>query len=170
MKHRYNLALLPKHKSAEIITYAKQFASLADRYILGQYSLPHITLCHFLAEPPLLDGIWEEARRMVKPQPLTLTLDSLCGSRSANAFWIMLVTDQKDKLKEMHYAAANIIQKPLNRAYEDYFPHLSLINSQDKNYQAAISQASQSFQPFQDEFVLKLGRSDEAGQFTEILY
>jgi len=46
MKKKYNLALIPISKSDEVMALAKKFSTIADRYLPGDSSFPHITLYH----------------------------------------------------------------------------------------------------------------------------
>lgn len=46
----FNIALIPTSKNAEIISCAKHFSSIAGQYLLGDASLPHVTLYQFKAE------------------------------------------------------------------------------------------------------------------------
>lgn len=85
---KYNLALIPVSKGDEAVEYAKQLSELADKYILGKDSLPHMTL----------------------------------------------------------------------------------LNTRNKDYEKDVDSIKKSYNPISDKFVLSLGHSDDVGQLTKILF
>ena len=59
---RYNLALLPAKQTIQFIQLAKTFRdNAAIDYILGEHSLPHITLAQFRTDDwLLLEKLWQQ--------------------------------------------------------------------------------------------------------------
>ncbi|MDR3477157.1 MAG: 2'-5' RNA ligase family protein [Gammaproteobacteria bacterium] len=170
MKNRYNIALIPTAKSEAVVRFAKTFSAFSDRYQLGLQSLPHVTLCQFAAEESELLSLWREVSRKIKPKTVRLHFNEISGTRSSRAFWVSLLPDKAETLTKMHYAIADIIRHPLNHSYENYFPHMSLINSQDEKVMDAIKKAEMAYAPIEDDFILSLGRSDKVGQYIEVIY
>lgn len=71
MPKKYNLALIPVSKGVEAVRFAKKFAGLADKYLLGDNSLPHVTIYQFEYEPisdkfVLSLGISDDIGQLVK--------------------------------------------------------------------------------------------------------
>lgn len=170
MKRRYNVALIPVLRQQEFIQFAQQFRALSAGYLLGEMALPHVTLCQFTADENAIAAIWDEICLYIRPKQLKLRFEKMTKGGLSNAFWIMLEPDQFDVLKAMHYAVANIIQVPLNLSYENYYPHLTLLNSYDENYEAAMLAAEKTYVPFEDQFVLSLGLSGDFGQYQRVIF
>jgi hypothetical protein len=63
MIKKYNLALIPTSKKDEITIFAKKLSYLADNYLIGEGSLPHVTLCQFNAEESDIRSIWEKVNQ-----------------------------------------------------------------------------------------------------------
>lgn len=168
MKNRYNIALIPLTHSQAIIKLSHHFAAIADSYLLGEKSLPHVTLCQFEADESELDTIWKSVFASMPNASLQLTFSEFSCVTKLNLNWISLLPDKIDILKKMHSEVALIIKAPLNKSFKEYDPHMTLINSKDPSYQKAIEKIS--YDPLTDKFVLALGRSNEIGQFTEVLF
>lgn len=177
IKQKYNIALIPTENKEEFIEFAKQEAQdLAEgQYMLGEKSFPHVTLCHFEAYPHQIDQIWEQVQALDLP---TTSLDfdtkrhkSFPGHpKDAGVRWVSLISDKLDLLKEMHLQVAEIIKKPLNGAYENYDPHMTLFNSCLEDVSIAINEHSATPTPLHAECVVALGKLDNVGQITEIIY
>lgn len=163
MNQRYNLALLPLTKTDELIRLASTFAESADTYLLGSNSLPHITLCHFMAPVMEIERIWQEAESC-HANKLELDLFEVSYLTKDGKNWISLLPEQREMLTKLHYLIANVIKLPLNRSYADYDPHLTLLNTKNK-VTPEISGL-----PISDTFILSLGTCDNFGQFTSIIY
>lgn len=168
MKKKYNLALIPVSKSNEVVTLAKKFSNLASEYLLGERSLPHVTLYHFQAEENEIGHIWERAYDNWEGQPSFLTFSKFsCITFDNNIFWISLLPDNSDALHKAHGYIANILQLPIKKTFD---PHMTLINTKNKEYEKAAALVSDSYKPISDKFILSLGMSDNSGQLTEIIY
>ncbi len=167
---KYNIALLPQAKNQETIQLANQFASIADTYILGPMSLPHLTLSHFFAEEHELQRIWDETCHAISIQPMQLSFPKFSYKTfNNNIYWISLLPNQFAELKTLHLRIAEIVKHPVSHAYDAYDPHMTLINTKNNSAEELIRQVEKNYQAITDEFVLSLGKTDEVGQFIEII-
>lgn len=163
------VAFVPVTQGKTIIQYAHQFSDLADHYQLNANSLPHVTLAHFMADKKDLSQIWQKLCLALTPQHITLCLKKFSCITRGGYNWVALLPGEDATLKKMHTIVARIIapvQKPLT-AYE---PHLTLINTTDKDYIEKIQPLLNSYTQIKDEFILALGACDAIGQLTDILY
>ena len=167
MKSKFNLALLPNTKSAAFIQYAKQFSSLSDSYLLGKHSLPHVTLYQFWQDKKDIDQVWETILKLPQQKPLKLLFSELSFTIHKNIFWIALLPDNRDVLHKMHAKIARILALPIKPAFD---PHLTLINTTNENYQIEAKKLIHLQVTISDTFSLALGKSDEMGQFTKLIY
>lgn len=168
MKKRYNIALIPFTRRQAFIELSHCFSTIADSYLLGEKSLPHVTLCQFETDESELDTIWKSVFALMPNASLQLTFSEFSCVTKLSLNWISLLPDKIDILKKMHSEIASIIKTPLNKSFKEYDPHMTLINSKDPSYQKAIEKIS--YAPLTDKFTIALGRSDEMGQLTEVLY
>lgn len=168
MKKKYNLALLPISKSDDFIYISGKFANIADQYLLGENSLPHITLYQFEMEESKINLIWEKISNTWNNEDINIELSEFSYiTFNKKIYWISLLPTNPDILHKMHGFIANIIGLP---CYKNYDPHLTLINTKINNYQNEIDIRSSFFHPITDTFSLALGNSDTVGQFTKIIH
>lgn len=175
MPTKYNLALIPiKDDENKFITYARStFPIKPAEYLLGSHSIPHVTLCHFEAEESDLAVIVERVRALKQP-PIQLTFSTqrnktypshpIWGKWS----WVSLIPDKLEELKQLHLQIAEIVT-PLNAAFDDYDPHMTLFNSRDEERCGMINHTPHVNPFLSGTFEIKLGKLDDAGQITEIL-
>jgi 2'-5' RNA ligase len=168
MKKRYNIALLPISKSNEFISFAKNLYNIADEYRLGDNSLPHLTLCQFMAAESDVEDIWKKVCETLIDHSIELTLKDFSCLTIDNSSWVSLLPDNTEKLMKMHCSVASLIGDPIGRCFEKYDAHLTLINTKQKNYNNIV--LSFPCVPIRDVFKLSLGTSDEIGQYKKILY
>lgn len=167
MKRKYNLALIPQTKADEVISIARKFSAIADKYLLGENSNPHVTLYQFEVEESE-DGIWARVSEAWKEKPITLAFNEMsCITFDNVIYWVSLLPDQTAILLKMHNNIAGMIALPVKKSFD---PHMTLINSKNKNYENEVQRLSPSYHAIRDTFVLCLGRSDDVGQLTEILH
>jgi len=177
MPGKYNIALIPVEEKVtdQIVKYAKtQFQVKPAEYLLGPNSLPHITLCHFVAEEKQVEDI---SKRIIalNQSSLELTFETqrsktyLAHPIWGKWSWVSLMPDRQDQLKEMHEKMATIV-RPTNAAFDAYDPHMTLINSYDKEQCKKINETPQVFPAFKGSFKIILGKLDDVGQVTEVLY
>jgi 2'-5' RNA ligase len=170
MKMRYNLALIPITQRDRITQLSQQLSTIANNYLLGKNSLPHVTLCQFLAEQSDLPLIWEEINDSVKSTSIPLVFKQVSCLMIHDFFWVSLLPDSSDALLQMHYSVATIIKTPLNQSFEHYDPHMTLINTKEKSYVRIVNQLLGPPIFIADTFTLSLGKSDDIGQLTEVIY
>ena len=168
MKSKYNIALLPQSKSNKFIQLAQQFSDSADQYLLGENSLPHITLYQFYTYENEISDIWQHISQQLH-EP-TLSIDLIQFSYSTyknNLYWILLLPNKTEILHKMHATVANTLQLPIKESFE---PHLTLINTKNSSLMPEIIKLEESYRPITDTFTLSLGKSDEMGQYTKVIY
>lgn len=165
MKGRYNIAFLPVKNQTLFIELAKAQALLVhpDTYCLSASSFPHVSLCHFIAEEKDIHEIWRQVYALRLPKLRFLFRTLRCTTHNGR-FWISLMPNHLNELKSIHLKIADIIKHPLNRAYEHYYPHLSLLNSKEEAVDTTLCP------PIEEDFQVSLGRMDTAGQITQILF
>jgi hypothetical protein len=168
MKAKCNLALVPTTQGEAIVKFAKYFSHIADQYILGEYSLPHVTLYQFICEQDQLDGVWERVTATLQKKSLSLAFDELsCVTFDHEIYWISLLPHFCDALITMHHLVADLIHEPVKKNYD---PHMTLINTKNTSYQTEVDKMVRFFVPIRDQFILALGKSDDIGQLTDVLF
>ena len=127
---KFNVALTPINESQSIINFAKNFSAIADEYILGEKSLPHVTLYQFMADENGIDNIWEKVCKSLEQHFIDLSFREFsCITFDSNIFWASLLPSNCDLLIKMHSSISNIIDKPIKNNYD---PHMTLINTRDR--------------------------------------
>lgn len=173
---KYNIALIPTQNTDQFIHYAHQLSKSvsADKYhITMAGSIPHISLCHFFTERDNLHAIWQQLQALALPR-LYLTFDHHLSKgfpgnpKYRDMVWVSLMPNKRDQLTQRHLLVADIIQQPLNAAFEYYDPHMTLFNSRAKAACAQLNQRSQITPALEDDFVLALGPIDDVGQLMSI--
>lgn len=163
---KYNLALTPISKNNEVTSYARQLSKLADKYLLGKNSLPHITLYQFEAEAGEIENIWRHVRDLWKKDSIDLEFKEFsCITFDEVIFWVSLLPNNCDQLHRMHQLIAQALGKPIKQNFD---PHMTLVNTKNKNYEAHVNILKRSYKPISDRFVLSLGSSDDVGQLVKI--
>lgn len=178
MLQRYNLAFMPLHHSRKFIQLAHDTALeiKPGHYLLGPTSLPHVSVCHFIIEETSVERIWEQVQALAVPR-LSLTFstqkikiyppDSYCDITQCG---MSLIPNNRDTLMSIHLQITNIIQKPLNAAFSDYDPHLTLFNSYDIEGCNHFKSTPDLQTPIKDTFAIALGIIDHIGQVTHVLF
>jgi len=172
MKEKYNIALLPLNHSDKIIKYAEIFSNISDQYFLGKNSLPHLTLCQFRATSDEAEKIWRQVYESLEKKSISLFFieEISCITFDNQVFWISLLPEPNEELTKLHLQVANIVQHPLNKSYKQYDPHITLVNTQSNEYPQLVNQLKIAYTSFEDIFAIALGKSDEIGQFLEIIH
>jgi len=168
MNNKYNIALLPVSQSKLAVEYAQKFSLISHRYLLGASSMPHVTLYQFYANEAELQNIWNNVGQLLEPKSIILSLD---GFRSLtyddSLYWASLMPNNHEGLHSMHAIVAKAINKPV---YDNYDPHMTLMNTNNKDCEKIVNDMLKSYKPFQDRFIPALGKCDDMGQFTEVVY
>lgn len=167
MKSKYNIALIPTKFSNKIIELANELKDIADRYVLGTKSLPHVTIYQFDANEENIDKIWSSVLRSLDQTSIHLVFEKFsCITFDNKTFWASLLPSNLDFLMDMHSKVATAINLPVKTNYD---PHMTLINSINKDYEKFVNDLSASYKTVEDTFVLSLGKSDAIGQYTEVI-
>lgn len=169
MKSRYNIALLPVSKNAEFIERAKCLYHMAYNYRLGAHALPHVTLCQFYAEPAEITEIWQKVLATPVTHSIILALNDFSFFTAIDYNWVSLRPNQLDTLQQIHSKIAGLMKEPLGKCFENFDAHLTLINTKDENFINKAT-AALTLSPIQDQFILTLGKSDELGQYQEVIH
>ncbi|MCD6040283.1 MAG: hypothetical protein K0S27_1683 [Gammaproteobacteria bacterium] len=171
MKRRYNIALVPLFNGNQVTALSGQFNPIADQYSLGSHSLPHVTICQFLASADELPEIWSQVCDSLNQKTIDLVFKEFsCITFNNITFWVSLLPNNCDKLMEMNCIVADIIKNPVSKSYAEYDPHMTLISTKNKEYRQIARDVEKSYKPLSDTFVLSLGESDEIGQYTKMIY
>lgn len=178
MLKKYNIALIPNENHAQFIQYAQslsQYAPAANYHIGGSASIPHVSLCHFLMAPENIANLWQTVKNLAVPEIHLIFTHH--GSKTfrgnpkyMNVYWVSLIPNHLDKLTALHRLIADIVKHPLNAAYAQYDPHMTLFNSRAKAQCAQFNQKSQLTPPLEGMFHIALGLTDQVGQLIELAY
>jgi 2'-5' RNA ligase len=173
MPKKYNIALMPMSEGEKFIKLSQNYSHLADTYLLGEKSLPHLTLCQFFAEESEVDQIWIDICKALDEGSIRLSFNKLVSTTMDGYDWVALLPDINLDLIKMHYKAASIIKSPINWSFENYDPHITLINAK-KNHEGKLEvemrKMSGSIKPIKDSFHVVLGECDKFGQFTKLIW
>ena len=167
---RYNIALLSIGRPEAYIQIANLlFKPYAQSYLLGPDSLPHITLCQFLAQSSNIFDLIPDLEHADQRPPVHLTGLRFSNKHHSNLWGASLSVKRSPELMKLQAFVVDLLShhrlSPLNPVGELYVPHLTLarVNCiQVKNFPKDIF--------IDDLFNLALGDSDELGQFTKILH
>jgi 2'-5' RNA ligase len=168
VKNRYNIALIPISKADEFINFTQNLATIADRYKVSPTSLPHVTLCQFMAEDSEVEALWERVCESSVQQSIVLTLNDFSCITIDNSSWVSLLPDNLEILMKMHCTVANLIEGRIGRCFDKFDAHMTLISTNQEDYKDKV--LSLPYVPIQDDFILSLGKSDDIGQFKELIY
>lgn len=177
MLQGYNLAFMPINNS-KIFTQLAHDTTIAIKpgdYLLGPASLPHVSICHFMMEETHIETIWKRVQELAIPtQSFTFSTRRSKiylpdAYRDVTECSVSLIPNHKDVLMEIHLQIANIIQKPLNAAFADYDPHLTLFSSYDIKGCEQLNHTPDLRPPLEDTFAIALGTIDRIGQVTRVL-
>ena len=168
MKTKYNIALLPTSKAPEFVKLSKEFSHIADNYLLGDHSFPHVTLYHFEADESGIDDIWKRVCKVWDGKLIELLFsDFSCITFDNKMYWVSLLPNSRDILHEFHVEIADVIKLPIKQSFD---PHLTLINTKNKDYEKEVDRLSKSYISIGDTFILSIGKADVIGQLTEVIY
>jgi hypothetical protein len=164
---KYNIALLPIFKENEFIGLSQKIPVASAGYILGEFSIPHITICQFHGKESEIDNIWIDVDRAINDQAMVFEFTEIsCMTFDNLNFWVSLIPDNVEQLNDMHAKVANLVK---TSTMNNYDPHLTLINTLDFNYKNKIKVLLDEYNSISDCFILSLGECDSLGQFTKIL-
>jgi len=168
MPKKYNLALIPVSKGVEVIRFANKFANLADKYLLSENSLPHITIYQFAAEEKEINDVWRKVKEAWKESLIDLEFKKFsCITLGDSIYGVSLLPDNHEKLQIMHALIARIINLPIKKSFD---PHMTLVNTKNKEYKKEVERLSSDYEPISDKFILSLGISDDIGQLVKVVH
>lgn len=168
MKNRYNIALIPSSSGNTVIECSRKFSAISDGYLLGDESLPHVTLYQFSAEESGILLILEKlaASDIAKSIDLEFAAFS-CISFDEITYWASLMPDKVSELNQMHRVVAEQIGHPFKVGFD---PHMTLMSTKDKDYERLVDDVKKGYSPIRDSFILSLGRADEIWQYSKVLH
>lgn len=168
MKKKYNIALIPTSRATEFVKRSNKSSHMADQYLLGDHSLPHVTLYQFEADENDIDDVWSHVCKAWNGKSIELLFSNFsCITFDNSVYWVSLLPNNCDILHKFHAEIADAIKLPIKQSFD---PHLTLINTKNKDYEDEVNRLSKNYTPIKDTFVLSIGKSDTIGQFTEVIY
>jgi 2'-5' RNA ligase len=167
-KIRYNAALLALD-SQRYVGEAQRFAKQAQGYLLGDHSLPHVTLAQFYANQQAYAAIVHDLQKVTNIPHLEFTgFNFGKDDREEGTWWVSLSIARNPTLMDLHQSVCTILKKhqiqPINRIGDLYRPHLTLARIQ-KVHLEDLSSAALDPSPF----AFVIGEADEFGQFKKVL-
>lgn len=166
-KNRYNIALIPTEKVNIIIEHASRLSSIADTYLLGTNSFPHITLYQFDTVEEELEKIWKMQSILFPEKQINLRFKEFSYiTFDQKIYWISLLPDKQKILTNIHKNIVEILGFESRR----YDPHMTLLNTEKANYEMLARDCFKTYKPINDTFLLAIGRSDSVGQLTEVIF
>ncbi|CAM2905899.1 hypothetical protein [Legionella worsleiensis] len=166
---RYNIAFVPKFKSNEFIALATEIIDKPFSYILGNKSIPHVTICQFYSEEHKLGDLSKKICFESSDFNLHLSFREISHtSFKKPVYWVSLLPENTLKLHEVFNYISKLVN-PLRT--DDYDPHLTLFNYAYINQKNEINLEKKINDKvsIQDEFELIIGTSDCFGQLTRII-
>lgn len=179
---RFVLALLPSKKCMLPFIQVAQsiFAPLNDGYLLNEEnSLPHITICAFECDDlEKIEKLCEELRNS-EIGPCRVRILGLMLKKGKNPpyhYSVGLSIARDDPILQLHYKIRSLLMAnqivPVNPSMELYQPHLTLAGIAWTPSTNVIleSKIDDLVSMPTEEFHLVLGKSDEIGQFLQVVY
>ncbi len=181
MPQRYNLALLPHDPEFRVLCNdfaQRHFSELQDGSILGPKAMPHITLCHVMAEPEQLPDLWQAAVKHFGRGKLGLSFSHIYFSEGkaehAGSIWAGFAVTRDSNLMVLQASVNGLLRLqgllPLHATGDAYFPHVTLARLRRSGTLPAISWPDEAFWSQSHDFTLSLGRSDDNGVYQAKLY
>lgn len=163
---RFNIAYVPKYNSKKFINMSESFHPESYNYNLGESSLPHITICQFIADENEIGQVWNEVCSKISEYGITLIFNCFSNiSFDEKLFWLSIIPDFNQQLIDTFDIVSKIVKPIRNDAFD---PHLTLFNYfPDK---LSINFLLEKSINIEEEFELILGESDNAGQLKNIIF
>jgi 2'-5' RNA ligase len=176
---RFNLALLPGGATAKsMFETASHFRSIADGYLLHpEQALPHLTLTQFYAAQQNLPKIWARISAAL-PASFSVFMQGLVfrdigefGKKHRGHAGVWVDVKPSDDLLKIQKTAVSALRRmkinPLT-ASSGYEPHFTLCRC--RSFDSLPKLRWPIFLPKQEKTVLSIGRSDDMGQFQEVIF
>lgn len=168
MKTKYNIALVPASRAIEFVKLSKKLSHITDHYLLGDNSLPHVTLYQFEAKESDIDNVWSQVCKVREGKSIELLFsDFSCITFDNKIYWVSLLPNNCEVLHKFHVEIADAIKLPVKQSFDS---HLTLINTKNKDYEKEVDILTKNYISIVDTFILSIGKSDVIGQFTEVIY
>ena len=167
MNCRYNIALVANTCTNTVISYAKNFTDIADKYLLSNASLPHVTLHQFDANNDELSNIIAKLESSNVTKSLELEFENFsCITFGNNIFWASLLPNKINEIISLHVDIANLLKMPIKKSFD---PHMTLMSTKECRYEEKVNSLKKIYKPIKDEFTLTIGHSDEIGQYLKVI-
>lgn len=168
-KIRYNAALLALEPQ-RYVKEAQRFSKNAQGYLLGEHSLPHVTIAQFYAGPQTYAAIVDDLEKInTIPQLHFNGFHFGKDEHEADVWWMSLSIAREPALVHFHQSVCAILKQhriePVSRSAELYRPHLTLARIHTVSLE---SLSATILEPASFSFVV--GESDEFGQFKKVLH
>ena len=168
MLKRFNVALIPTQANQQVIDCASHFSKIADNYLLGEHSLPHLTLYQFNASESDITSVIAKLASSPIANPIHLSFETFsCISFDQKVHWASLMPDKMDALTQLHQKVAAILGQPIKPSYD---PHMTLMNTRQGDYEVLVDAVKKNYEVIKDTFVLSIGESDEVGQYLKVIH
>lgn len=174
---KYNIAWVPSNDKGQFENFSAKISQQIryEKYLLGDHSIPHVSICHFECDEHAVEEIWAKVKGL-DLHKIDLTFGCIRSKsypghpKWGGVCWVSLMPDKLDQLIKVHLMIAQIIKVPLNAAFSDYDPHLTLLNSCDERKCNSLNETPQLKDKLTDDFSIALGEMDEEGQLLHIVY
>jgi 2'-5' RNA ligase len=166
---KYNIAFIPKSKADEFISLSKLKEKKELTYMLGEGSLPHVTVCQFYLEEDNLEETWREICTNSSYETISLTFKKYSHITFGNdIYWLSLIPEESEELNEIFDYVLKTVT-PIRK--DKYDPHLTLFNYLKKENPSELVENFIVHQDINiaDEFELIIGECDKVGQLTSIV-
>jgi len=168
---RLNIALLPKNKSQAFVDLSTSF-SISSDYTLGNDSHPHITLTQFTVPDDYdIDELWEAVKSHLPTTELSIKLDKFSIFESAEHVWVSLLIKPDPVCNNLREQLFYFLKERgitcSSTSLEKYDPHLTLARKAKLSLLDQVKTRNEVHE--EDTFLLSLGKSDEIGQFVEVI-
>jgi len=165
---RFNMVLLPKEKGAEFVLISQRFYSEGADYVLGEGSLPHVTIAQFEADGVSLNLFLEKIQPNLNNEMMLhfSQLDCRSDLDRPECVWLSLLPVEDKMLHFLHKKIFSILQECgitcISKSLDFYYPHLTLLHVPMANYKHNPQHPIY----IDDVFYVAIGLSDEIGQFV----
>lgn len=174
---KYIIALRARYPEAYVLYARQNFADIASLYLIGDESIPHITLVQFTSDGPMdsvaCELLSKEIINAMKTRNMSLPKPDFTGLylkhdewEEQRWWWAGYSVARDDFLVELHEMIKIIIEtqgkKVLNKSGHLYRPHMTLAR-----IKTTILHLDLDVEIPHSPFDLVLGKADALGQFIE---
>jgi 2'-5' RNA ligase len=168
MIKRSNIALIPTQANQQIIDCASHFTEIANNYLLGKQSLPHVTLYQLNGNDHDIPDIIKKLSAIQTIKSIDLSFETFsCISFDQKVHWASLMPDKIAVLMQWHKQIAECMNQPIKPTYD---PHMTLMNTKQHDYELLVDAVKLQYKAIKDKFILSIGESDEIGQYLKVIH